>query len=471
MDAFVDRPANGVHWVVSHVLDCERPSGSRPTLHSLSGVSRVTLQSGARADAGSVKSPAGDLLVRLPGGACRELDLFGTDASGWRLSRALATTDASVLQASVRGCDWLAWAGHVFSFRQDPVRGCLSSEALPLQTSDWELRSQLNTLLTVSRSMVPVLITGESGTGKEIVARSVHTQSGRRGRFVAINCGALPESLVQGQLFGHRRGSFSGAVDDQVGFIRDADGGTLFLDEIGELPLLAQASLLRVLQESEVTPIGSSRPVKVDVRVVAATNRCLDELTKSGQFRSDLLGRLLGFSIELPPLRSRAEDLGLLIPEFLRRTCSRPEELRLSSDAALALLTYEWPLNVRELERCLSTAVVLAGGGRIGIEHLSRAVRGHWAAVASAGSRRLVGVNEDVGGEAQVRPLVLSEEQKQHREVLIGLLLAHRGNVAAIASSLGKARMQLHRWFRRYSLDPARFRAIGRRRQREVDAT
>ncbi|MGE3645703.1 MAG: sigma-54-dependent transcriptional regulator [Beijerinckiaceae bacterium] len=219
-----------------------------------------------------------------------------------------------------------------------------------------------------AKSNIPVLVEGESGVGKELIARAIQGGSDRKGKpFITVNCGALPENLVESILFGHEKGAFTGATDKHVGKFAEANGGTLFLDEVGELPLETQVKLLRALQEGEIDPVGSKRPVKVDIRLISATNKDLIELVKNGQFREDLYYRLNVFPIAVPPLRSRSDD----IPELARRFTARfaAEEgrrLRGLSQEALALLsTYSWPGNVRQLENAIFRAVVMAEGDEL----------------------------------------------------------------------------------------------------------
>jgi DNA-binding NtrC family response regulator len=214
-----------------------------------------------------------------------------------------------------------------------------------------------------ARSTIPVLILGESGVGKEVIARAMHGASDRAAKpFVAVNCGALPEHLVESILFGHEKGSFTGALDKHLGKFQEANGGTLFLDEVGELPLDIQVKLLRALQESEIDPIGAKRAVKVDVRIISATNRDLHQAVKEGAFREDLFYRLNVFPLETPPLRERREDVAALLNHFIQRF-NVEEGKRVMGAAAetLALLeAYEWPGNVRQLENAVYRAIVLA---------------------------------------------------------------------------------------------------------------
>lgn len=222
-----------------------------------------------------------------------------------------------------------------------------------------------------------VLITGESGTGKELVARALHDASDRRDRpFVTVNCAAIPENLLESELFGHARGAFTGATAARPGCFVAADGGTLFLDEIGELPLSLQAKLLRAIQEKEITPVGDHRARKVDVRIVSATNRDLDKMVEDGSFREDLLYRLNVIPIELPPLRERRSDIPELVREFVLRANERRGRLisGVSQELLEALCNYDWPGNVRQLENTLERMVVLRSEGELGLEDLPRSI-------------------------------------------------------------------------------------------------
>jgi DNA-binding NtrC family response regulator len=214
-----------------------------------------------------------------------------------------------------------------------------------------------------AKSSIPVLITGESGVGKEVIARALHGASDRAGKpFIAVNCGALPANLIESILFGHEKGAFTGAVDKTLGKFREADGGTLFLDEIGELPLDMQVKLLRALQEGEIDPVGGKRPVKIDVRIVSATNRDPAQQVKDGAFREDLFYRLNVFPIEAPSLRDRREDIAPLVDHFIARF-NAEEGKRIAGCApeTLALLQgFDWPGNVRQLENAVFRAIVLA---------------------------------------------------------------------------------------------------------------
>ncbi len=236
----------------------------------------------------------------------------------------------------------------------------------------------LETIRKVAEYKSTVLITGESGTGKELVARALHRRSPRGDApWVAVNCGAIPESLLESELFGHVKGAFTDAGADKAGLFEEADGGTLFLDEIGEMPMNLQVKLLRALQEGEIRRIGENTPREVDVRVLAASNQDLDEMVDAGEFREDLYYRLNVIQLHLPPLRERIDDLPLLVDHFIE---SRSEDLDagvdgISSEAIDRMTQYRWPGNVRELQNCVERGVVLADGDTIDLEALPERIR------------------------------------------------------------------------------------------------
>lgn len=240
-------------------------------------------------------------------------------------------------------------------------------------TDNTRMRDLIGIVRKVAGFKTTVLITGESGTGKELIARSIHRFSPWADQpFIAINCGAIPEQLLESELFGHAKGAFTDAVSAKEGLITASSGGTLFLDEIGELPLSLQVKLLRVLQEQKVRPVGSNHEHEVDIRVVTATARNLEELVKTGRFREDLFYRLNVFHLEVPPLRERADDIPILAGHFIRKIAVRHglPESKIDDRALKLIISYRWPGNVRELENAMERAVVLAGGRTILPEHL-----------------------------------------------------------------------------------------------------
>jgi len=317
-------------------------------------------------------------------------------------------------------------------------RDLAGDEAVPevFRTLSLELERRAADLLRIAPTPVPVLTVGETGTGKELVADAVHGLSGRRGPFVPVNCGALPRTLVESELFGYRRGAFSGAIEDRRGLARKADGGTLFLDEVAELPEESQVALLRLLQDGEVRPIGSSDLVKVNVRVIAATHQDLQARIAEGRFRRDLYGRLRGYEMVLPPLRERAEDIGSLIAALLRRLGVDDPGFAVHPRAAFALFVYPYPMNVRELEQGLGAAVALATEREIGLRHLPQAIRAH-----------------ALSARKQLRP-----DEAALRAKLVELLRDNDGNISATARALDRAPVQIRRWCRRLGIQLAEFR-------------
>ncbi|MBK9519158.1 MAG: sigma-54-dependent Fis family transcriptional regulator [Anaeromyxobacter sp.] len=305
----------------------------------------------------------------------------------------------------------------------------------------------------VAYSATTVLITGESGTGKELVARALHTRSPRKSHpFVALNCGALTETLLESELFGHVKGAFTGAQRDQKGLFDAADGGTIFLDEIGDIPLSTQVRLLRVLQEGEIKRVGAADSVKVDVRVLAATHRDLPKLVKSGRFREDLFYRLNVINIPLPPLRERSEDIPLLAHHFLRRYSDRlAKRVKTLSPEALELLCgYRWPGNVRELENAVERAVVLCRNDTVSPADLPPAVTGRTAPL----------VREVPAGGDEQQWLTLSyaaaKEQALRRfekSYVEALMRACDNNISAAARKAGMDRSNFKRVLRKYRTD------------------
>jgi transcriptional regulator with AAA-type ATPase domain len=454
--ASVDRSVQyAPHLVV--LLECDRPlaSGAR---YALDGIERVLIGRGAdRRVAQRERGGGGTLDLRLPGRSLSanhaRLVRVGSD---WAIED-LGSKNGVFVRGSRVTRHLLApgepfEVGHTY-LRVVPSLPMLAdgpsdldvegvSDELPA-TLDSALASRFKALATIAWSDVPVLILGESGTGKEVVARWMHRCTRRNGRFVAVNCGAIPSALVESSLFGHVKGAFSGAVRDELGFVRSATGGTLFLDEIADLRPESQATLLRVLQEREVVPVGSTRPVPVDVRLVAATHASLADLVRRGAFRQDLFARIAGFTVGLPPLRERLDDFGILVASLLRKiTGDATPAISLEPEVGRAILSYDWPLNIRELEQALATCVTLAKGGCIDASHLPPQL-----ALALV-PRNTV---EQSAGD-------LNERDRGLRLELLAQLERHAGNLADVARAMGKARMQVHRWCRRFGVDPNVYR-------------
>ncbi len=300
------------------------------------------------------------------------------------------------------------------------------------------LADEFNALARIAQAPITVLLLGESGTGKEVLAQGIHALSDRAGPLVAVNCGALTASLLESQLFGHVKGAFTGAIRDEPGYVRRADGGTLFLDEVGDLPQPAQAALLRVLEECEVAPVGGTVPLKVDLRIVAATHKPLEKMVLRGEFRVDLLARLSGHQHTLMPLRERLEDMGTLVAALVRRSgVPGASELGFSMQAGRWLLSQRWTLNIRELSQTLRVAAALTEGPLIESAHL---------------------IERSLGtlGSPQEEGLANPEELRGR---LVALLDKHNGNVSYVARDLGKARAQIHRWMQKLSIDVDAYRS------------
>jgi transcriptional regulator of acetoin/glycerol metabolism len=311
----------------------------------------------------------------------------------------------------------------------------------------------------VAESSISVMILGPSGTGKEVLSRAIHVRSRRPGQFIPVNCGALPSELIEAELFGVKKGAFSGAASDRIGLVRAAHGGTLLLDEIGDLPLVSQTKLLRVLQEREVTAVGDTKAVPVDFRVLSATHRDLQELVRQQRFRADLLARLNGVTLRLPSLTDRREDMGILVRALLMRHAGDASRITFTGRAARALLLYGWPLNVRELEKALEAAIVLSDGAPIDVPHLQSSLQPRVdRSTSTTGANTQGGQHRDAGRSSDEQ--LLAE--------LRAALTEHHGNVSAVARTMGKARMQIHRWLKRFDLDPASFRPPETRSGEEI---
>ena len=434
------------------VLQCDRPT-ALPSRHELADVDEVLIGRGTggfrRRDERGTRRLIIDVPDRRMSAAHARIWRSGDDfvledlgsKNGTLLNgqpqQSMALGDRDLIQL---GCTFFSIGWSTCGrgdFRPSPESGPLSGVCTLLP----DLAARFAELESVARSNLPVLILGETGTGKELVARTVHLLSGRSGPLVAINCAALPQTLLEAELFGHRKGAFSGALEDRPGLVRASDGGTLFLDEIGDLPRASQPALLRVLQEREVLAIGATRPTPVDLRVVAATHRVLDE-PDSDSFRADLRARLAGYTIKLPPLRERREDLGLLVASLLRELAGeRAGSFRLTCGAGRWLLDHPWRLNIRELRQFLASAVA-RGRTEIG-----------------SGPPPAPDLGADEAGDLLTAPPAtaasLTAADLALRAQLLDLLRRHGGNISAVARDLGKERIQIRRWIRRYGLQPS----------------
>lgn len=305
--------------------------------------------------------------------------------------------------------------------------------------SSAKIEDVLRLIARLKDTRTPVLIMGESGTGKELVARAIHYRGAFSNRaFVAVDCGSLVPTLIESELFGYEKGAFTGAVKSKEGLFQSAHGGTIFLDEIGELPLEMQAKLLRVLQEKEVRPVGSNQRVKVDVRVIAATNQDLEAAYKEGRFRKDLFFRLNVVAIQLPPLRDRRSDIPTLVHYFLNKFAAK-RNLQVSQAAMNALLAYEWPGNVRELENCIERAVALGTQNSIGIDDLP-------PAIVQRSSSLLVETKADT------ELLSATDLEELERATIQRVFEETNGDKALAGQMLGISRATLYRKLKRYNI-------------------
>jgi two-component system response regulator HydG len=317
------------------------------------------------------------------------------------------------------------------------------------------IRRAIELGLNVADTATTVLILGESGTGKELMANLIHYNSGREDKpYIKINCGAIPETLLESELFGHEKGSFTDARSQRQGRFEEASGGTLFLDEIGEMSPQAQVKLLRVLQDGEFTRVGGKQVIKTDVRVIAATNSELEKGIEAGTFRKDLFYRLSVFPISLPPLRERAEDIHMLVYHFLEGYKSKTGRFisGISKDALRALMTYDWPGNVRELENAIERAVIIASGRQIELEDLpesiSRSVAEAFAyarheRAAASGEGRSIGINVEL-------PSAMDEIEKQVIEATLDYTAGDKSRAARL---LNIGRKTLYRKLEQFDLD------------------
>ena len=341
-----------------------------------------------------------------------------------------AKVDAIVI-ALERALEHRQLRGEVLRLRDEVSTG-RGAQLEGMEAASEGMKRVLDIVTRVAASRTSVLITGESGTGKEVLARAIHNRSGSRSPFVAINCAAMPESLLESELFGHVRGAFTDAREARVGLFTEANGGTLLLDEIGDMPLGIQPKLLRVLQERKVRPLGARAEHPVNVRIIATTHRDLEERIEQGAFREDLFFRLNVVHLQLPPLRDRGPDILPLAQRFLRDFSLRNGVAvkGLSAPAAAKLLAYDWPGNVRELGNCIERAVALARYDEIGVDDLPDKVKGYL-------DNRVI-VTADAPSE-----LVTLEEME--RRYVLRVLQAFNGNKTAAARTLGIERKTLYR--------------------------
>jgi DNA-binding NtrC family response regulator len=448
------------------VLEGERPlvGGAR---YVLAGVSEIVIRRGAAREVERVVTADGQrLTVVLPSRfLSSEHARLQPTPEGWRLvdlesSNGTHVNGRRVTEATLE-------PGDVFAVG----RALLAIEEMPLDPEDrdaWDvdladvtagpqglltlwspMAATLADLRRIARETVTVTLVGETGTGKEVLAGAIHALSGRRGPYVAINCGAIPKDLVEGQLFGHKRGSFSGATADSRGSIRAADAGTLLLDEIVSTQEGVQIALLRTIQQREVTPIGASEPVAVDVRFVAASQIPLRDAVARGGFREDLRARLEGFVFRIPPLRERRVDLGILVASLLRRQgVTDADRPTIGPAAALRLWRHAWPANVRELEQALLRGWALAHGGEIEEAHLPDP-------------------DHEFDQDTEPDPVTTAgapagdpagDSHRGFRDELDETLRATGGNVAETARRLGRSRQFVHGWVKRFGIDPESYR-------------
>jgi two-component system response regulator HydG len=336
--------------------------------------------------------------------------------------------------------------------RREPVLG---DGARRLVAANPKMREVLRAIARVAPTESTVLLRGETGSGKEVIARALHEESPRRSRgFVAVNCSSLAEGLLESELFGHARGAFTGAVADRKGVFEEANGGTLFLDEIGDVSPAMQAKLLRVLQEREVVRVGTSRPVSVDVRVVAATHQDLEGMVEEGRFRKDLYFRLKVFQIRVPPLRDRPDDIPALVAAAVARWNERADPSRrvagVGDEAMELMAAYDWPGNVRELMAAAEYACIVCEGGRILACHLPEEIREGMATFALPDGRKPASSSEARPAESSRR--YQAPDQDAEREAIRAALEEAHGNRTKAAAALGMGRTTLWQKLKEYGL-------------------
>ncbi len=454
--------ARSAHDYLFLVLKCDAPAAHQLRI-SLKGVNEVLIgrgDVGADGDAEVRRLPGSARIdIRIPDPWCSKQQVLLSRTSGGWVARDLESKNGSSIggvrfrKASLPDRAALEVGHTIFLYRELQGRLSFVGADLPCErlsppqtgpdlfrTLSPQLQQQLHVLRRAAPSALPVLVHGESGTGKEVAARAIHELSGRRGPFIAVNCGALSPGLLESELFGHVRGAFSGATENRAGLVRAAHQGTLFLDELAEAPHAVQVRLLRVLQEREVLAVGSTTPVAVDVRVVAATHGDVHAMADRGEFRADFLARLTGFEIRLPPLRDRPEDIGHLAAGFLRAALGDRSGVTFDNDVGRALLRYHWPLNLRELERVISAAAVLVTNGRVSLagfaDRLEKVPDTSAPSVVPSGTPAPT-INAPPHGS---------------RNHLLAALRAHRGNISGAARTLRTSRTHVRRLIARHRI-------------------
>jgi transcriptional regulator with PAS, ATPase and Fis domain len=434
----------GPQWALALAFEHARPDAA-PARRGLADVTTVEI---GRGEARAFRRTRGELRIDLPDpmASQRHARLERADG-GWRVRDAGSKNGTRlngrrIDEAACGDGDAIECGGTFFVLRLaegpiddlDAPAGCTAL----LRTISPAFERELVLLPRIARARISVLARGESGTGKEVVAAAIHELSGRAGPLVAVNCGAIPATLVESELFGSRRGAFSGA-EDRPGLVRGAEGGTLFLDEIAELPASSQTALLRFLQDGEVQPLGAGKRQIVDARVVAATNRPIEALIADGRFRADLYARLRGYELRLLPLRARIEDLGVLCASLLARLDPHRAR-RLSRTAVRALFAHPWPMHVRELEQALRSALATGQNDELGASDLRLSAGLDLPSHASSSS------HSPPASHAPPAPSPLAAhpaDDGEERARVVAALDAAAGNQTRAARALGISRSTL----------------------------
>jgi DNA-binding NtrC family response regulator len=410
--------------------------------------------------------PAGGL--RIPQDAVSRLHARATrQGDGWVLSdlgsrNGTLVNGRAIREVALQTFDEVRIGDAIFKFvdagaeqyRPYRIDGALIDETglepHPALIGGLRIRTLAAEIVRVSPSELAVLVLGETGTGKELVAEAVHQASRRPGAFRALNCAAIPPTLLESELFGFKRGAFTGAHRDKPGLVQAAEKGTLLLDEIGELALESQAKLLRMIETREVTPLGSTTSLAMDVRLVCATHRDLPKMVEAGSFRSDLYARIRGYTVKLLPLRERKEDLYALSQHLLAKHGTPAHPITFPCMAALC--RYNWPFNVRELEGALRRALAVASGAPIETRHLPEEVRAALEGYASVAPSSESRASFSAGAPPPGKSGPPSDAELRQ------LLARHHGNLAGVARELGKDRAQVHRWIKASGIDPNEYR-------------